>query len=84
MMRPLPNVVVVGDTTLGLGSNPLEQKLSNGWTVRIPQSMQSTPDGFVYQWRGLPPAVPVAWDEAVVSAGRDPYVDAALGRLRSR
>lgn len=81
MMRILPNVTQVGDTTLGLGSNPLEKKLPNGWTYRIPRSMQSTPDGFVYQWKGLPPAIAVKWDDAAVAAGRDPYLDAAIEKL---
>lgn len=81
MMRILPTVTQVGDTTLGLGSNPLEKKLPNGWTYRIPRSMQSTPDGFVYQWKGLPPAVAVKWDDAAVAAGKDPYLDAAIEKL---
>lgn len=84
MLRVLPNVVVVGDTTLGLGSNPLGITLSNGWTMRVPRSMQSTPDGFVYQWRGLPPDVAVPWTPADTAAGRDPYLDAALADLRRR
>ena len=84
MMRVLPQVVVVGDTTLGLGSNPREVTLSNGWTMRVPQSMQSTPDGFVYQWRGLPPTIAVPWTPADTAAGRDPYLDAALAELRRR
>jgi hypothetical protein len=81
MMRALPSVVTVGDTTLGLGSNPRAVTLSNGWTLRVPQSMQATPDGFVYQWRGLPPAVAAPWTEA---PDRDPYIDAALAALRRR
>jgi hypothetical protein len=84
MMRVLPTVATVGDTTLGLGSNPLPASLSNGWTYRIPQSMQSTPDGFVYQWRGLPPAIAVQWSDADVAAGVDSYLDAALRELARR
>jgi carboxyl-terminal processing protease len=80
MMRALPKVTTVGDTTLGLGSNPLERTLANGWTYRVPHSMQSTPDGFVYQWKGLPPAVPVNWDAG--ASGTDPYLDAAIALLK--
>jgi C-terminal processing protease CtpA/Prc len=81
MMRVVPNVTMMGDTTLGLGSNPLVRTTANGWTVRIPQSMQSTPDNFVYQWRGLPPTVAIPWNESAAQANRDPYVDAAMDRL---
>jgi hypothetical protein len=84
MMRVVPTVVVVGDTTLGVGSNPLRIGLSNGWTYRVPQSKQSTPDGFVYNWRGLPPAVAVAWADADTAAGKEPYLEAALAELRKR
>ncbi len=81
MLRVLPQVTVVGDTTLGVGSNPLVRTLGSGWSYRVPQSMQSTPDGFVYQWQGLPPDVPVEWSETDVGAGRDPYIEAALAQL---
>jgi hypothetical protein len=81
MMRALPQVTQLGDTTLGLGSNPLQRKLPNGWTYRIPRSMQSTPDGFVYQWKGLPPAVAVVWPADATANGKDPYLDAAIARL---
>ena len=83
MMRILPNVTVVGDTTLGLGSNPAEYELDNGWTVRVPRTAQSTPDGFVYQFKGLPPDVEVQWRQEEVAAGRDSYIDAAVARLAS-
>jgi carboxyl-terminal processing protease len=82
MMRILPTVVTVGDTTLGLGSNPLRITLSNGWSYRVPQSIQKAPDGFVYQWHGLPPRIAVSWTDADTSGGHDPYVDAALAELR--
>ena len=83
MMRALPQVVMVGDTTLGLGSNPLVRDVGDGWSYRVPRSMQSTPDGFVYQWRGLAPHVAVPWAAQDTAAGKDPYVEAALRALRS-
>lgn len=79
MMRVIPTVTVMGDTTLGVGTNPLPRELPNGWTYRVSQSYQATPDGFVYQWKGLPPAAPVPWPEG---ARGDPYLDAAIRRLR--
>jgi carboxyl-terminal processing protease len=84
MMRILPQVTVVGDTTLGLGSNPKEVSLANGWKVRLSRTAQSTPDGFVYQFKGLPPKIPVLWNEADVAAGRDPFIDVALADLKAR
>lgn len=81
MMRVLPTAVTVGDTTRGVGSYPMLRALPNGWRYRVPQSQQATPEGLVYNWIGLPPRIPVAWDASVVAAGRDPYIDAALAAL---
>ncbi|HUQ20567.1 MAG TPA: hypothetical protein VM099_13210 [Gemmatimonadaceae bacterium] len=38
-------------------------------------------DGFVYQWKGLPPGIPVVWSSDATASGKDPYLDAALARL---
>ncbi len=82
MMRALPHVTTIGDTTIGNGSNPLHIDYGIGYALQIPRSRQSTPDGFVYQYVGLPPRVPVRWTAADSAGGRDPYLDAALRVLR--
>ena len=82
MMRVLPQVITVGDTTIGNGSNPLRIDYGNGDTLWVPQSRQSTPDGFIYQYVGLPPRIPVPWTAADSAGARDPYLDAALMALR--
>lgn len=81
MMRVLPHAFTVGDTTAGVGSYPMLRALPNGWRYRIPQSQQSTPDGFVYNRKGLPPAIAVEWDQSVLAERRDPYIEAALTAL---
>ena len=56
MLRGLPNVLVVGDTTSGTASRPLPRRLPNGWWLRVPASVELTPDGaLVVEGRGLPP-----------------------------
>ena len=81
MMRVLPRAVTIGDTTLGVGSYPMHRALPNGWRYRIPQSQQSTPDGFVYNWKGLAPQIAVPWDASLIAARRDPYIEAALAEV---
>jgi carboxyl-terminal processing protease len=83
MMRALPQVATLGDTTIGNGSNPLLIDYGNGYALRVPQSQQATPDGFVYQYVGLPPRIAVRWAVADSAGGRDPYLDAAITYLRS-
>lgn len=80
MLRALPYATTVGDSTLGTASNPRDFRLANGWTLRVPQSIQSTPDGYVYQWTGLPPAIPVRWGGN--DATRDAYLDAAIAAMQ--
>ncbi|MBD0321547.1 MAG: S41 family peptidase [Gemmatimonadetes bacterium] len=79
MFRVRPGAVVMGDTTLGVGSRPLNRTSPRGWQYRVPQSVQSTADGLVYQGRGIPPEVAVPW-----GPGADPYLDAALLELAHR
>lgn len=78
MLRALPNVTVIGDTTAGVGSNPLVLTLANGWTYRVPQSIQMTPDGFIYDGRGLAPDIVVFMADADVAKGRDTILDRAI------
>lgn len=83
MMRVLPQVATLGDTTIGNGSNPRSIDYGNGYALRVPQSQQATPDGLVYQYVGLPPRIAVRWNVADSAGGRDPYLDAALMHLQA-
>jgi carboxyl-terminal processing protease len=83
MMRVIPQVTTLGDTTIGNGSNPLLIDYGSGYSLRIPQSQQATPDGLVYQYVGLPPRLAVRWAAADSAGGRDPYLEAALVHLRT-
>jgi hypothetical protein len=84
MMRVLPGVVVVGDTTFGTSSNPRTETLANGWALRIPQSVQTTPGGLVVEGRGLPPGVAARLDPADAARGVDTILRAAVAELRRR
>ena len=84
MLRVLPQVVTVGDTTFGTASNPRAASLPNGWTLRIPQSIETTPDGLVVEGHGLPPAVAVRLDPADRARGHDTILRAAVAALARR
>lgn len=84
MLRVLPNTFTVGDTTIGNSSNPLWRTLPNGWQLRIPQSMQRTPDGFNAEGKGYPPTIPVKLEQADFDRNHDTIIDRALVELRSR
>ncbi len=82
MMRVLPQGATLGDTTIGNGSNLLVIEYGNGYSLRVPQSPRATPDGFVYQYVGLPPRIAVRWAAPDSAGGRDPFLDAALIQVR--
>ncbi len=81
-MRELPNVTILGDTTGGSSGNPRLHALGNGWRYAVPRWIEWTADRRVIEWSGIPPDVFVPWDPALVAAGRDPVLEAALARLR--
>lgn len=80
-MRELPNVTVLGDTTGGGTGNPATFELGDGWKFTVSRWIEWTADRRVIEWNGIPPDVYVAWDDALVQAGRDPVLEAALNRL---
>lgn len=84
MMLTSPNVVTVGDTTIGNSSNPLVLELPNGWILRIPQSIQYTPTGEVIEGRGIAPMIPVMLTAADSARGVDPILLAAITELKQR
>ena len=83
-MRVIPTTFTVGDTTGGTVSNPLWRELPNGWTFHVPQSIESTPDGFMAEGKGFPPTLAVTFAPGDAARGVDPILDAALARLRAK
>lgn len=83
MMRVLPQVVVVGDTTGGASANPRPVTLPNGWVAQISQWWVQTPDGFTFEDVGLPPNVPVKLAPADQASGTDTVLERALAILQA-
>lgn len=79
MMRLLPNVTIVGDTTGGGSGNPGFHDLGAGWQYTVPRSMDYTPDMQPVEWRGLAPSIVVPMNKRDLDAGRDPVLDYAIG-----
>jgi hypothetical protein len=84
MMRVIPTVFTVGDTTKGNASNPLHRELPNGWLMTVPQSIQMTLDRFIVEGRGLAPAFPIMLDPGDASRGIDTILAFAIEELRRR
>lgn len=57
MMRAIPGVVIIGDTTAGALANALSRELSNGWSLQLSESINYTPDKQTFEDVGLAPSI---------------------------
>lgn len=80
IMRLLPNVTQIGDTTGGGCGMPLSFDLPIGWTVRMSACPVYDPQGRLTEF-GLPPHIPVSQTPADLAASRDPILDTAIAHL---
>ncbi len=81
MMRELPNVTVMGDTTGGGGGAPSDTELSNGWVLRVSNTQLLAPNGFNVE-DGIPPDELVWQTEEDEAQDIDTILEAALAKLR--
>ncbi len=78
VMRLMPTVTVIGDTTGGASGNPAPVTLGGGWSVLVPRWIAYTaPDTAVIEWRGIPPNIAVPWRADLAAAGRDTVLEFA-------
>jgi hypothetical protein len=82
MMKALPNVTVIGDTTGGGSANPIALTLPNGWSYRVSRWIQYTAQKTVFEGTGLPPNIPLWISPADSAAGRDAILERAIQFLR--
>ena len=76
IMKQLPQVTIVGDTTGGGCGLPFTSELPNGWNVRFSASPIRDADGNLTEY-GVAPDVRVDLTDADRLAGRDTYIDVA-------
>jgi hypothetical protein len=82
MMKQVPTVTVVGDTTGGGSGAPEYYSLPSGRRIRISVKDFRRYDGFPYEWNGVPPDVYVAQTELDAKQGRDKQLEYAIYFLR--
>jgi len=87
MLKQLPHVTAVGDTTGGgSGGNnwdaPGEYRLPSGRHIKFGTMDLRRYDGVPYEWNGVPPDVRVVNTMAAIRAGRDPQLEYAIDILK--
>lgn len=86
MMRTLPHVAVVGDTTGGGSSgHPVLRELPNGWLFRVPTALRAAPNFEPYhEGNGLAPDVWVSTPDDLLANGTDRIFETAVEILRKK
>ena len=79
MLKNLPNVVVVGDTTLGGISSVIPHTLPNGWIIRVSIQQVVSPTGQQFEGVGILPDLHV---QGRAAPAADVPLDSALAVLR--
>jgi len=86
ILKQLPNVTAVGDTTGGGGAASSdnapetagEYKLPSGKTICVGSGYVERYDGKTYEWIGVPPDVRIEQTEADILMGRDRQLEYAI------
>jgi len=81
MLRTLPQVTTVGDTTNGAISYTLPRELPNGWAVRVSTQEIRSADGEVFESVGIPPDIPLINDLNDMNNGMDKVLEKAIELL---
>ncbi len=81
IMKSLPNVTIVGDTTGGGCGLPFTSELPNGWSVRFSAAPITGPDGELTEF-GVEPDIKVDMSQADVARGIDTILEKAFETLK--
>lgn len=83
-MRAIPDVVMVGDTSMGAVGNPIQRELANGWNYQLSEWMMLTPQMDQIEDVGLVPNIVVPATLADSTASFDRALERALAELNVR
>ncbi|MGD9200072.1 MAG: S41 family peptidase [Chitinispirillia bacterium] len=89
MMKQLPNVTVVGDTTGGGSAGataiaPGDLRLPSGKVIHIGTLDLRRYDGLPWEWLGIPPDIRVEQSELDIQLGRDKQLEFAISFLKEK
>ena len=85
IMKQLPNVTAIGDTTAGGGGNGGDRfELPGGRYVQISTADYRRYDGVSIEWNGVPPDITVMQTEEDVKNGHDLQLERAIKLLKEK
>ncbi len=81
VMRELPRVTTIGDTTAGGSGAPEDFRIAGGFIIHIPTKAQLNYNGEYIEWNGLAPDVYIPQTEQEINAGTDRQLEYAMNLL---
>lgn len=81
VMRELPNVTTIGDTTGGGSGDPQNFNLSDNLAIRLSTKMQLTYQRKQIEWNGIEPDILIQQTKEDLDNGRDLQLEAAIKYL---
>ncbi|MFC2090368.1 S41 family peptidase [Bacteroidota bacterium] len=82
ILKALPNVTHMGDTTNGAAATKIGKELANGWDYSLVAQQLKFYDGIDYEGTGLPPDIYMKNTEEEILNGQDKLLEAALELLK--
>jgi hypothetical protein len=88
VMRQLPRVTLVGDTTMGIACQDYadldgDRTLPSGASIHIPTGCMRRYDGVPVEWFGVPPDIRITQTEEDIRGGRDLQLEEAIAVLKN-
>jgi hypothetical protein len=80
-IRVRDRVTLLGEPSSGHFSDQMEAVLPNGWIYQFSFERYRAADGEIYEARGVPVDVPVAFDVTAFASGQDVMLEQALAML---
>lgn len=81
MLKSMPNVTHLGDTTAGSTGNPGIFEMPNGWELFVSRWQVTDPEGNYVEDNGIAPDEVVWISQADRDAGRDSILEAAIDKF---
>jgi C-terminal processing protease CtpA/Prc len=84
MMRQLPQVQTMGESTNGIFSTVLPKQLPNGWLLTLSNERLTDAQGYIYEGTGIPVDVASPFpSKAERDNGTDPGIEKAVSWLKN-
>ncbi len=83
VMRELPNVTTIGDTTAGGSGAPEDFEIAENLTIHLSTKAEMTYDGKYIEWNGLEPDILVTQNKSDIEKGIDLQLESAISFLNN-